>query len=111
MTVAPGIELGQARKQERHARDVAVVLTGLVGAAEKDLVDFLGKAGMTAYQLADGQGGEIISSQAGERAAVAADRSARVVADEGFFGHGRTVRRFGLNCDSVIVASIGQCLI
>src|SRR6516164_2184099 len=34
-----GNRLRQARKQERHPRDVAVVLAGLVGAAEIDFVE------------------------------------------------------------------------
>ena len=49
-----GNGLRQAREQERHAREVAVVLARLVGAAEKDLVDFVAEAGMTAHELADG---------------------------------------------------------
>ena len=85
-----GNGLGQAREQERHAREVAVVLARLVGAAEKDLVDFVAEAGMTAHELADRQRREIVGAEAGERAAVAADRRAHIVADEGFFGHGRT---------------------
>src|SRR3569623_118421 len=32
---------GQAREQQRHARDVAIVLAGLVGAAEIDVVELL----------------------------------------------------------------------
>ena len=34
-----GHAIRQARQQQRHARDVAVVLAGLVGAAEDDLVE------------------------------------------------------------------------
>ena len=39
LTVEPGHLLGQAGQQQRHARDVAVVLAGLVGAAEDHVVD------------------------------------------------------------------------
>jgi hypothetical protein len=39
LSVTPGTDRRQARQQQRHARDVAVVLAGLVGAAEIDLVD------------------------------------------------------------------------
>ena len=41
LIVVPGHLLGQAGQQQRHARDVAVVLAGLVGAAEDDVVDRL----------------------------------------------------------------------
>ena len=40
-TVAPGIEVREARQEHRHPRDVAVVLAGLVGVAEVDVVDRL----------------------------------------------------------------------
>jgi hypothetical protein len=103
--------LGQARKQERHAREIAVVLAGLVGAAEKDLVDCLSKAWMTPHQLADGQRRKIVGAQAGERAAVAANRRAHIVADEGLFGHGRGSRQSDLRSHSAIVASIDPRLI
>ena len=87
LTVAPGTESG-AREQKRHAREVAVVLAGLVGAAKKDLVDFLAEARMTAHEFADRQRREVVGANAGQRAAVAADRRAHVVADEGFRCHG-----------------------
>jgi hypothetical protein len=32
--------IGQAGEQQRHARDIAVVLAGLVGAAEEHFVEF-----------------------------------------------------------------------
>src|SRR5208282_6623859 len=84
----------QAREQKRHAGKVAVVLAGLVGAAEKDVVDLLGNAGMTAHELADRPSREIVRAHGRQRAAVAADRGANVVADEGFGAHGSMPRRF-----------------
>ena len=39
LTVQPGTESGRPGQQQRHARDVAVVLAGLVGAAEIHLVE------------------------------------------------------------------------
>ena len=39
LTVMPGIDVRQAGQQQRHAGDVAVVLAGLVGAAEIHLVE------------------------------------------------------------------------
>jgi hypothetical protein len=75
----------QAGEQGRHARDVAVVLAGLVGAAVEDVVERAPvEVGMAQHQRPDGQGGEIVGSDRGERAAVAADGGAYGVADEGF---------------------------
>ena len=83
LTVTPGNGVRQAGKQQRHARDIAVVLAGLVGAAEQHLVeprpiDF----GVARDQRPDRSSGEIVGANLGERAAVAADRGARCVADE-----------------------------
>ena len=43
LTVTPRDRLGQPGEQHRHAGDVAVVLAGLVGAAEPDVLDLLGR--------------------------------------------------------------------
>ena len=102
--------LGQAGEQERHAREIAVVLARLVGAAEKDLVELLAEAGMAAHELADRRRREIVGAHAGQRAAVAADRRAHIVADEGL-GHGRGSRRFDLKPHSAIVASVDRRLV
>src|SRR6185437_8296038 len=73
----------QAGKQQRHAGDVAVVLAGLIGAAEKDLVEPRPVGlGVARDQRPDGNGGEVIGAHLGERAAVAADRGARRIAEE-----------------------------
>ena len=75
--------VGQAGQQQRHAGDIAVVLAGLIGAAENDFVEprpvGLGVAG---NQRLDRNRGEIVGADLGERAAVAADRCARGIADE-----------------------------
>ena len=58
----------QAGRQQRHARDVAVVLAGLVGAAVDDVVDLLGiEAGFALGKRADprhfeGMGGALLGS-------------------------------------------------
>ena len=80
-----GNGIRQASEQERHAREVAIVLARLIGAAEKDLVDLVGEVRMTAHELADGQRRKIVGAKARERAAEAADRRAHIVADEGFW--------------------------
>ena len=65
----------QAREQQRHARDVAVVLAGLVGAAEKHFVDGRPvELGMFCHQRLDGSRGQIVGADLGERPAEAADR-------------------------------------
>ena len=83
------------QRAEAPCAQVAVVLSGLIGAAKKDLVEFLAKAGMTAHELANREGGKIVGAEASECAAEAADRRADVVADERFFGHGRTIAQPG----------------
>jgi hypothetical protein len=84
LIVAPGTSSGRPASS-RHARDVAVVLAGLVGAAVEDVVERAPvEVGMAQHQRPDGQSGEIVGSDRGERAAVAADGGAYGVADEGF---------------------------
>ena len=65
LTVAPGTDVGQTREQKRHAREVAIVLPRLIGAAQEDFVDFIAKAGMTAHELADRRRGEIVGADVG----------------------------------------------
>ena len=77
--------VGQPRQEQRHARDVAVVLAGLVGAAEEHVVElFPVDMGVALPQRADRHRGEVVGAHIGERAAEAADRRARRVADEDF---------------------------
>src|SRR5262249_41217206 len=75
--------IGDAREQERHARDVAVVLAGLVGAAEHDLVEH-GPVDLAVAleERPDRNRGEIVGADLGERAAIAPDRGSHRVADE-----------------------------
>ena len=79
--------VGKSGEQEGHAREVAVVLARLVGAAQDDLLHFVRKAGMTAHQLSDRQRRKIIRAHARERPGVPADRGADIIADIGFGGH------------------------
>ena len=69
-----GDRLGQPGEQRGHPRDVAIVLTGLVGRAEPDVLDLpRGHAG-TRDRLADHERREVVRALARERAAVAPDR-------------------------------------
>ncbi len=81
-----GNGIGEAREQQRHAGEIAVVLPRLIGRAEKHLLDRLLEARMAAQEFADRERCEIVGADVGERAAVAADRSPHIVADEGV-GH------------------------
>ena len=64
----------EAGQQHGHPRDVAVVLAGLVGAAEDDVLDEgRVEAGAIDDGAQDGRG-EVVGADGRERAAVAADR-------------------------------------
>ena len=80
--------------QRRHSGEVAIVLAGLVGAAEDHVVE-LGPvdARIARDQRPDRERREVVAPDAAERSGVAADRSANVVADIGF-GHARPSRAF-----------------
>ena len=87
-TVLPPIDGGQAGEQQGHAGDVAVVLAGLVGAAEDHVLHrFPVHAGVALPQRLQGHGAEVVGADRGEAAGVAADGGADGVADEGV-GHG-----------------------
>ena len=87
--VTPPELSGKPGEQPGHAREVAIVLAGLVGAAEDDVVE-LGPvdAGIALDQRPDRDCGEVVGADARQRAAVAADRRPDCVADIGF-GHSR----------------------
>ena len=74
----------QAGQQRRHARHVAVVLAGLVGAAEDHLVQ-RGPVhcGMPRHQRRDRQRGQVVGAHAGQRAAEAAERRTRRIDQPG----------------------------
>src|SRR5260370_556178 len=77
----------QARQEQRHAGDVAVVLAGLVGAAEIDLVERRPvDLGIAPHQRLDGHRREIVGTPFCERAGIAPDRGSACIAEERF-GH------------------------
>ena len=83
LTVCPPTSTGKSGEEQRHPGDVAVVLAGLVGAAEDDVLDERRvDAGAVDDRAQDG-GGEIVRPDARERAAVAADRRADGLDDPG----------------------------
>ncbi len=87
LRVTPPELSGKPREQAGHAREVAVVLARLVGAAEDHVVE-LGPidARIALDQRADRDRGEVVGADVRERAAIAADRRPDVIANEGF-GH------------------------
>ena len=66
--------LGKPSEECGHPRDVAVVLAGLVGGAEPDVLDLLCGDARARDRLADHQRREIVGPDAGKRTAVTADR-------------------------------------
>ncbi len=74
-------EIGQ---EERHPRDVAVVLAGLVGAAEDDVLDECRVDAGTVDEPAQDRGGQVVGPDAGQGAAVATDRGPDRLDDPGF---------------------------
>jgi hypothetical protein len=66
-----------------HARHVAVVLAGLIGAAVKHFVElFPVDLGVARHQRLDRHRGEIVGAHFRQRAAIAPDRRAHRVAEE-----------------------------
>jgi len=75
----------QTGQKQRHARDIAVVLAGLVGAAEDDVVDgFPVDSPVPLDEGLEGNGAKIVGAHRRQRTTETADRRADVVADEGF---------------------------
>jgi hypothetical protein len=70
----PGDGLGQPREQRPHARDIAVVLAGLVGGAEVDVLDLAGLDPGTLNGSRDRRRREVIGPDVGKGAAVAPNR-------------------------------------
>ncbi len=84
--------LRQAGEQRGHARDVAVVLAGLVGAAVVDVVERSPvDAGMARHQRPERHRGQVVGPHAGQCTAIAADRRADAVTQEDFV-HWATLR-------------------
>ena len=88
LIVEPETCVRQASQQRRHARDIAVVLAGLVGAAIDHVVELIPVDRRVALlQHAHRMRGQIVGAHILQDAAVAADRRADEVADIGV-GHG-----------------------
>ncbi len=68
LTVPPGTDGGKPGEQRAHARDVAVVLAGLVGAAEQHVVDRRRVGAGAAHDLADDDRAQIVRAHAGQSA-------------------------------------------
>jgi len=68
---------GEAGQQQAHTRHVAVVLAGLVGAAEHHVVDLVGPDARALDRLPDHQSGQVVRPDVLQLAAVPAHRRAR----------------------------------
>ena len=73
LTVWPPTSTGKPGEQQRHPRDVAVVLAGLVGAAEDDVLDERRVDAGAVDEPAQDRGGQVVGPDARQGAAVAAD--------------------------------------
>src|SRR5882757_6475493 len=83
-----GDGIGKARQQKRHTSYVAIVFTGLIGAAEKNFIearpiDFR----IAPQQRANGNGGKVVCAHRGENPAEPPDWSSNRVANENGSGH------------------------
>ena len=79
----PRNRIRQAGEQQRHARHIAVVFAGLVGAAEKHLVEARPvHLRIARHQRLDRRRREIVGPHPRECAAIAPDRRSHRVADE-----------------------------
>ena len=63
---------GQPRQEHGHAGDVAVVLAGLIGRPEDDVLDESGIDPRAVDDCPDDERGEVVRANRGQRAAVAA---------------------------------------
>jgi len=80
----------QAGQQRAHARDVAVVFAGLVGAAENHVAHGLPiELGMALHQRAQRHRAKVVGAHRRQCTAIAAERRANGVADEGMMHGGR----------------------
>jgi hypothetical protein len=77
---------GEAGEQGGHAGDVAVVLAGLVGAAEVHVGELLHRRAVVLGEAADHVGGEVIGAHRRQGAAEPADRRANGGDDDGRAG-------------------------
>ncbi len=73
-------------QQQRHARDVAVVLTGLVRATHIDILDLGRRHARALDQCLERQRGQVVGAHAAESAAMLADRRAYRLDNPGFGG-------------------------
>ena len=76
----------EAREQHRHPRDVAIVLTALIGRAEINVVDLGSVDARALHDGAQRDGGKIVRAHARERAAIAPDRRSHGI-DHPYLAH------------------------
>ncbi len=79
--------LRQTRQQRRHARHVAIVFAGLVGATVDHVIDFFPvDAGIATHQFAQRHRPKVVGAHILQRSAVTADGRADCIANKCFFG-------------------------
>ncbi len=101
---------GQPGQQQRHARDVAIVLARLIGAAVDDVVDRRPVDPRIALdERTDRNGRQVIGADSRERAAVAAERRADRVAEEGIGHCGAPFSRRAASSDRASGTPVSRC--
>ena len=105
LTVSPPTSTGKSGQQQRHPRDVAIVLAGLVGAAEDDVLHERRIHAGPIHDGPQGRGREVVGSDGGERPAVAADRRADGLDDPGFSEGAVVVSRHAEDGSGVVASS------
>jgi hypothetical protein len=83
----------QAREKRGHARDVAIVLTRLIGRAEDDVIDTWREAGRTLDERVHDVGGKIVGANSCQGPAITRDGRADRVDEVG-----RTERAHRVHC-------------
>ena len=84
----------QPRQQSGHSRNVAVVLAGLIGTAENNIVEACPiQLRMSSHQRRNRGRSKVVGADTRERARIATDRRANGVADESILSHGHNLAR------------------
>jgi hypothetical protein len=98
----------QSGEEQRHPRDVAIVLAGLVGAAEDHVLDESRVDAALVEDAADCRGGQVVGADGSERAAVAPDRRPDGRDDPRFAEGPAEITRHGLSLRPPPRAIIGR---
>ena len=97
---------GVASNKECHARNVAVVFAGLVGAAQDHVVDVGGADAAPGNDRFEHRGGKVVGAHARERAAVATEGGAQRLNDPGLLQGAARGAALGERCATAHALSL-----